>query len=100
MVNVANTTVPDFYTWLEFKTEVLNLMPQDADRLGMDNYLPRLIREAVIDLQQFIPAYRKRHETLYYAKDLVDDGAASAGQARGSRNRAKPANPKTRASVK
>jgi len=53
---------PDFYTWLQFQNEVQALMPQDADRLGMDKYLPRLIREAVIDLQQFVPAYRKRHE--------------------------------------
>jgi hypothetical protein len=75
----ANAPAPDFYTWIEFQNEVQFLMPQDADRLGMDNYLPRLIREAVIDLQQFIPAYRNRHETLYYPQDFALDGAASVG---------------------
>jgi hypothetical protein len=69
----------DFYTWCEFKKEVLALMPQDANRLGMENYLPRLLREAVIDLQQFIPAYRIRHETLYYPMDFALDGAAGVG---------------------
>lgn len=54
-------------------------MPQDRDRLGMEDYLPRLIREAVIDLQQFIPAYRERHETLYYPQDFALDGTASVG---------------------
>ena len=52
----VNEPAPDFYTWLDFQNEVQALMPQDADRLGMDNYLPRLIREAVIDLQ------RHRHQ--------------------------------------
>jgi hypothetical protein len=70
---------PDYYTWCEFKNEVLALMPQDANRIGMEDYLPRLIREAVIDLQQFIPAYRKRHETIYYPTDFVREGSACVG---------------------
>jgi hypothetical protein len=74
-----NTEHPDFYTWLQFKNEVQALMPQDANRLGMQDYLPRLIREAVIDLQQFIPSYRKRHESLYFPTDFVAEGAASVG---------------------
>ena len=69
----------DFYTWCEFQREVYELMPQDKDRLGMEGYLPRLIRQAVIDLQQFIPAFRVRHETLYYPFDFALDGAAGVG---------------------
>lgn len=75
----VNAPAPDFYTWLDFQNEVQALMPQDADRLGMDDYLPRLIREAVLDLQQFIPAYRNRHETLYYPSDFALEGSASVG---------------------
>ena len=80
MVDITEKSAPpDFYTWLKFKEEVLALMPQDSNRLGMDDYLPRLIREAVIDLQQFIPSYRRRHESLYFDADLVRDGGASVG---------------------
>jgi hypothetical protein len=71
--------MPDFYTWSQFQQEVLKLMPQDADRLGMGDYLPRMVRESVIDLQQFIPAYTKRHESIYYAQDFAQDGEASVG---------------------
>lgn len=66
-------------TWAEFKSEVTGLMPQDAQRLGLEDYLPRLMRLAVIDLQDFIPAYRNRHEIIYHAQDFATDGAAGVG---------------------
>lgn len=69
----------DFYTWRAFKKAVLDLCPNDARRLGMENYLPRLIREGVIDLMQFLPNYQKRHETLYYPQDFAQEGEASVG---------------------
>ncbi len=70
---------PDYYTWSEFKDKVLKMMPLDANRLGMDDYLPGLIREAVIDLQDFIPSYKEHHESLYYPNDFASDGSASVG---------------------
>lgn len=42
-------------------------------------FYEKLIRQGVIDLQQFIPSFRKRHETLYYPSDLAHDGSAGVG---------------------
>lgn len=69
----------DFYTWKEFRCNVLDLCPVDNKRLGLERYLPLILREGVIDLQQFIPAYNKRHETLYYPQDFATEGEASVG---------------------
>ena len=79
---------PDYLTWLEWTNSVLELLPQDRQRIGLMStasdgdyvgYIPKLIRQAVLDLQDFIPAYRKQHETIYYPEDFVADGAASVG---------------------
>jgi hypothetical protein len=69
----------DFYTWREFKETVLELCPVDRDRLGLEGYLPLMLREGVIDLQQFVPSYQKRHETIYYSTDFATEGHASVG---------------------
>lgn len=80
----------DWYTWSEFKAAVLALMPLDKNRQGfvdtttddgviVPGYNSLMIRHAVIDLQTFIPQYRKQHETLYYPCDMVTEGSASRG---------------------
>ncbi len=72
--------MPDYLTWQAFKDEVLALMPMEKSRIiaGDDGtLLTRLTRQAVIDLQDFIPVYRKQHETLYQPFDFVTEGVAS-----------------------
>jgi hypothetical protein len=70
----------DWFTWSEFKGEVLGLLPLDKSRLiqGDDGtYLDRLIKLGVMDLQQHIPAYQKFHEAIYHPTDFTLDGKAS-----------------------
>lgn len=69
----------DTFTWGTFSAEVLSRCPIDASRLGTQDFLPRLIRDAVLDLQRYIPAFTTRHETIYYAADFTQDGSASVG---------------------
>jgi len=80
----------DYYTWDEFKEAVRSFMYVDANRLGLQDttsdtgavvpgYISMMIRQGVIDLQRFIPAFRKQHETLYYPEDLVVEGLAGRG---------------------
>lgn len=80
--SLATLSGPDYIEWHQFKSDVLGLMPQDSQRIfaqGEGDYINRLIRLAVIDLQYYVPSFTKRHETLYYPGDLVRDGAASVG---------------------
>lgn len=77
------TPPKDWYTWGEFCDSVRALMPMENQRLGLqdengvDGYITRNIRLAVIDLQNYILTYRKNHETIYYPQDFVTEGAAS-----------------------
>lgn len=67
-------------TWLEFTTKVKDFLPVDKDRLNVKGtYLDSLIRQAVIDLQSYIPEFRLGHESIYGVADLTDDGFASVG---------------------
>ena len=78
----------DYLTWSQWKANVLALMPQDTQRIGLMDavtpgdglgYIPKLIIQGVLDLQDFIQSYRKRHESLYYPDDFVSEGRASVG---------------------
>lgn len=75
----------DYYTWAEFRAEVLELLPLDKDRLGVQDtvnpdgsvtpgFLTRTLRHGVLDLQHFIPAFRKMHESIYLPSDFVREG--------------------------
>lgn len=66
------------YTWSQFVAAVLALLPADSQRIGpVQPYIQQLIRQAVINLQNYIPALCKNHETLYQASDFVGEGWAS-----------------------
>lgn len=75
----------DWYKWSEFKALVRSLMPLESQRLGLQDvgttpgYISLQINQAVIDLQNYIGAYRKNHEDIYLPSDLVTDGEASRG---------------------
>lgn len=65
------------YTWGTFVTAVNGMLTVDADRSGTSTFKTAMIRQAVIDLQSSIVAYRQNHETLYYSCDFVLEGYAS-----------------------
>lgn len=66
------------YTWSQFVAAVMGLLPVDSKRLGpVQPYIANILRLAVIELQNLIPAYRKYHETLYQASDFIGEGFAS-----------------------
>ncbi len=75
----------DYYTWSEFKSAVREMLPLDKNRHGLQDkdgapgFISLMTRQAVIDLQRFIPEMRKNHETLYYPADFVIEGSASRG---------------------
>lgn len=72
----------DWYTWSEFKAEVLALLPLERTRLiqGDDGtFLGRKIREGVLDLMEHVPVFRIGHETIYNPSDFITEGYASRG---------------------
>lgn len=80
----------EWWTWCEFKKHVASACPLEYARLfgemvtdqsgaTTSKYFLDRLREAVIDLQQFVPAFTKNHESIYYPSDFVDDGEASVG---------------------
>jgi len=69
----------NYLTWKEFTDGVLGLLTVDEDRLGMENYRPKMIRQGVIDVQMAIPGYKEGHETVFQPNDFVKEGCASRG---------------------
>lgn len=72
-------------TWAEFKSAVRALLPIENVRVGVgfqdssgtEGFLTKTIRQAVIDVQNFVPRYRDNHENIYLPEDFVTEGAAS-----------------------
>jgi hypothetical protein len=77
----------DWYKWSEFCELSRAFMPLEKQRLalqdsnGTPGYISNQIRQAVIDLQKYIPAFLKNHETIYDPEDFATDGSASVGTA-------------------
>lgn len=66
-------------TYSEFVDAVLEEMGPDGTRRGIEDMRTRAIRDAVIDLQRFIRAYRQGHTTTYQEADLEAIGYAHLG---------------------
>lgn len=66
-------------TWAEFVINVKKLLPADADRQGLEDYVTSVIRQGAINLQSDIDIYRRGHETIYGVEDLSVEGEASVG---------------------
>lgn len=64
-------------TWLEFKDSVKEMLTVDANRLGAETYVENLIRQGVIELQEFIPLYRGQHESVFGPEDFSKNGNVS-----------------------
>lgn len=57
-------------TWADFKTAVLEELGVDGTRRGIEALRSRATRDAVVDLQRYIRAFRDGHTTTYNAVDL------------------------------
>lgn len=58
-------------TWADFKTAVIEELGVDGNRRGVEALRNRAIRDAVIDLQRYIRAFRVGHSTTYQVADLT-----------------------------
>lgn len=68
-------------TWEEFNAQVDKLLPLDSARLGTEDYIDSLKRQAVLDLQGFIPRFRVGHESIYDPDDdLTQEASSSKGE--------------------
>lgn len=63
----------------EFKAAVLEELGTDGTRRGIETFRTRAIRDAMIDLQRYIRAFRQGHATVYTANDLVTKACAMIG---------------------
>jgi hypothetical protein len=75
-----------FPTWRDFNAKVDKLCPLERKRIfgtkcedGSSVYYREQIRQAILDLKNFIPEYTRNHESIYYPADFADDGQASVG---------------------
>jgi len=78
--------LPTGWTWLQFNAAVDSLCPLECKRLfgsmnidGSSVYYRKTIRQAVLDLANFIPEFTRNNETIYYNQDFAADGSASVG---------------------
>ena len=65
--------------WGDFKDIVDEGLGIEAVRRGTEAMRLRAAREAVIDLQRYIRAYRQGHQTTYLLADVTELGEASFG---------------------
>lgn len=66
-------------TWLQFVALVNDQLTVDANRRGTEAFRLRTIKNAVVDLQRNIVAYRDGHTTAYTEGSLDDMGHAQLG---------------------
>lgn len=66
-------------TWLQFVALVNDQLTVDANRRGTEAFRLRMIKNAVVDLQRNIVAYRDGHTTAYTEGSLDDMGYAQLG---------------------
>lgn len=66
-------------TWAEFTSIVREHLLENSTRLGVQKFIERHIKNAVRDIQHFVPFYQQGHETVFHADDLTRHGQASVG---------------------
>lgn len=67
-------------TWEVFQQGVRDLLPVDDERCGVQTFIDKLIRAAIIDLMHHVPCVRINMETLYTEDHIQQDGTASVGK--------------------
>ena len=65
--------------WSAFVSGVNELLPSDSGRMGLETYIPRMMRAAVIDLQIHIDQYKIGHSTVISADEMLEAGDAMQG---------------------
>lgn len=68
----------DVRSFNDFYDGMLNIARREIEEPA--TLIDKLIRQSVIELQEFIELYRRGHETVYMAEDLAEDGESSVGQ--------------------
>lgn len=66
-------------TYGDFVTTVLEHLSVDAERRGLEDFRAQMIRNAVINLQRFIPSYQQNHTTTYHEADLQAEEYGAIG---------------------
>lgn len=66
-------------TWADFVTAVIEELGPDGTRRGIESLRTRSIRDAVVDLQRYIRAFRDGHTTTFQEADLAAVGYSHAG---------------------
>lgn len=67
-------------TWGDFVELVESHLSVEATRRGMENFRARYMRNAVLDLQRYIPSYRAGNVTTYTLADVETVTRASLGE--------------------
>ncbi len=65
--------------WQQYVAATNDQLGVDADRRGIEKFKSRMIRNSVVDLQRFIPGYRKGHTKIYGSADLIVQEHAQLG---------------------
>jgi len=66
-------------TYAEFVTAVLEELGTDGTRRGIESLRTRTIRNAVVDLQRYIRAFRTGHTTQFVEANMTEKGYAHLG---------------------
>jgi hypothetical protein len=67
-------------TWADFKSAVDSHLAVESNRRGLEAFRDRYTRNAVLDLQRYIRAYRDNNATIYTGADMELQTAAQLGQ--------------------
>lgn len=63
----------------DFVDLVLEHLSVDAERRGLEDFRAQMIRNAVVNLQRFIPSYQQNHSTTYEEADLQAEEYGAIG---------------------
>lgn len=63
-------------TWAQFIAAVNEHLVTDATRRGIETFNARVVRNAVIDIQRFVPYFRQGNQTTYQVADATVVGCA------------------------
>mgnify|MGYP003650507265 CR=1 FL=1 len=71
-------------TWQEFKAGVRELLTVDSDRLNIQTFIDRQIRNAAVDIQSNIQFYRKDQQVTYSLNGSIKDSEPLADEEKAS----------------
>lgn len=66
-------------TWTQFMATVDEHLSVDANRRGLEDFRERMMKNAVVNLQRYIPSYQIGHSTTYQVADMDEIEHAMLG---------------------